>query len=86
MHYKRVLKLHFINGFSSRAISESTKDGETTINEFLKRFEESEELTCPLPDEVTNEYIENLLYKKKGNTADDGFYRDFNDEEIHLMS
>ena len=83
MDYKRVLKLHFVNGFSSRAISESTKDGKTTINEFLKRFEESEELTWPLPDEVTNEYIENLLYKKKGNTANDGFYRDFNEEEIH---
>ena len=83
MDYKRVLKLHYINGFSSRAISESTKDGKTTINEFLKRFKECGELTWPLPEEVTNEHIENLLYKKKGNTANDGFYRDFNEEEIH---
>ena len=37
MDYKRVLRLHYVNGFSSRAISESTKDGKTTINEFLKR-------------------------------------------------
>ena len=83
MDYKRVLKLHFVNGFSSRAISESTKDGKTTINEFLKRFKECKELAWPLPEEVTNEYIENLLYKKKGNAANDEFYREFNEEETH---
>lgn len=38
MDYKRVLKLHYVQGLSSRAISESTRDGKTTINEFLKRF------------------------------------------------
>ncbi len=43
MDYKRVLRLHYVNGFNSRAISESTKDGKTKINEFLKRFRESEE-------------------------------------------
>ena len=58
MDYKRVLRLHYVNGFSSRVISESTKDGKTTINEFLKRFRESEVLSWPLSDDVTNEVIE----------------------------
>ena len=44
MDYKRVLILHFTNGMSSREISETTGDGKTTVNEFLKRFRECKEL------------------------------------------
>ena len=44
MDYKRVLILHFTNGMSSREIAEVTGNGKTTINEFLKRFRECEEL------------------------------------------
>ena len=40
MDYKRVLALHFTNGMSSREIAETTGDGKTTINEFLKRFQQ----------------------------------------------
>ena len=83
MDYKRVLRLHYVNGFSSRAISESTKDGKTTINEFLKRFRESEVLSWPLSDDVTNEVIERLLYQKPGNITNDEYYRGFNEEEVH---
>ena len=73
MDYKRVLKLHYVQGLSSRAISESTRDGKTTINEFLKRFRENEVLTWPLSDDVTNEMIERLLYQKPGNNANDEY-------------
>ena len=52
MDYKRVLIFHFTNGMSSREISETTGDGKTTVNEFLKRFRECEELSYPLPEEV----------------------------------
>ena len=83
MDYKRVLRLHYVNGYSSRAIGKQTYDGKSTVAEFLKRFEECEELSWPLSEEVTNEYIENLLYKKKGNTANDDYYRDFDVEEVH---
>ena len=38
MDYKRVLRLHYVQGLSSRAISESTRDGKTTINEFLNAY------------------------------------------------
>jgi len=77
MDYKRVLKLSYENGFSCRGIANSTGDGKTAISDFLKRFKECEELNWPLSEEVTNEYIEALLYKKKGNIANDEFYRSF---------
>ena len=57
MDYNRVLILHYTNGMSSREIAEATGDGKTTINEFLKRFRECEELSYPLSADVTNEFI-----------------------------
>lgn len=67
MDYKRVLLLHFTNGLSSRDIAEATGAGKTTINEFLKRFRDCRELSYLLPEDVTNEFIESLLYQKAGN-------------------
>jgi len=83
MDYKRVLILRFTNGMSSREISEATGDGKTTINEFLKRFGECNELSYPLPEEVTNEFIAGCLYKKAGNLVNSDLYRDFSPEEVH---
>ena len=83
MDYKRVLRLHFVNGYSSRTIGKQTFDGKSTVADFLKRFNECEELSWPIPEEVTNEFIETLLYKKKGNTVNEDFYRDFDLEEVH---
>jgi len=83
MDYKRVLILHFTNGMSSREISETTGDGKTTANEFLKRFRECEELSYPLPEEVTNEFIAGCLYRKAGNLVNSELYRDFDPEEVH---
>lgn len=58
MDYKKVLRLHFVNHLSSCEIAESCGDcGKTSVNEFLKRFSESQELSYPLPADVTNEYI-----------------------------
>ena len=67
MDYKRVLVLHFTNGMSSREIAETTGDGKTTINEFLKRFRDCGVLSYPLPEDVTNEFIAECLYRKAGN-------------------
>ena len=65
MDYKRVLRLHFVNHLSGREIAESCGDcSKTTVNEFLKRFRENPELSYPLPADVTNEYIEGLLYRQ----------------------
>ena len=83
MDYKRVLRLHYENGYNSRAIGKQTFDGKSTVAEFLKRFEACPKLSWPLSEEVTNEYIEDLLYKKKGNTSQDDLYRSFDEEEVH---
>ena len=83
MNYKRVLILHFTNGMSSRDIAKITGVGKTTINEFLKRFNESEELSYPLSEDVTNEFIEGCLYKKAGNPCNSELYREFDPEETH---
>ena len=66
MDYKKVLKLHLVNHLSCREIAESCGDcNKTTVNELLKRFRENPELSYPLPEDVTNEYIEGLLYKSQ---------------------
>ena len=84
MDYKRVLRLHFVNHLSGREIAESCGDcSKTTVNEFLKRFRECPELTYPLSEDVTNEYIAGLLYKKSGIAADQLLYRDFNKEAVY---
>lgn len=84
MDYKKVLRLHFVNRLSIREIAESCGDCEkTSVGEFLKRFRECPELSYPLPKDVTNEYIEKLLYKKPGVTADQLLYRDFDAEAVY---
>ena len=75
MDYKKVLRLRFVNRLSCREIAESCGDcGKTSVNEFLKRFDACPELTYPLSEDVTNEYIEGLLYKKSGVPADKLLY------------
>ena len=86
MDYKRVLRLHFVNHLSGREIAESCGDcSKTTVNEFLKRFRENPELSYPLPADVTNEYIESILYKKPGVSANQLLYRDFNKEAVYKV-
>ena len=82
MDYKKVLRLHYVNHLSSRDIAESSCCGKTTVNEFLKRFRECGELSYPLPEDVTNEYIESLLYRKPG-VSDNQLYRSFDEEAVY---
>lgn len=83
MDYKKVLRLHYVNKLSSREIAATSGCGKTTVNEFLKRFRECQELTYPLSEDITNEFIESLLYKKPGPSTDDLLYRDFDKEVVH---
>lgn len=84
MDHKRVLRLHYVNNLSDREIIEGCGDcGKSAVNEFLKRFRECEELSYTLKEEVTNEYIESLLYKKSGASANQQLYRNFDKEAIH---
>ena len=63
MDYKQVLALHFTNGMSSKEIAETTGDGKATINELLKRFQQCGVQKYPLPEDVTHEFIRELLYR-----------------------
>jgi len=54
MDYKKKLRLHYVNKLSGREIAAVSGCSKTTVNEFLKRFRESEELTYPLPENITN--------------------------------
>lgn len=84
MDYKKVLRLHYVNNLSGREIAESCGDcGKSAVNEFLRRFRECPELSYPLKEDVTNEYIESLLYKKSGVAADQQLYRDFDKEAVY---
>ena len=85
MDYRKVLMLHYTNGMSSREISQTTGDGKTTVNEFLKRFRECEGLSYPLSSEVTNESLHELLYQKTGVSSDPDLYRDFDPEEVQRL-
>ena len=71
MDYKKVLRLHYVNNLSGREIADSCGDcSKSSVNEFLRRFRECQELSYPLKEDVTNEYIESLLYKKSGVSVD----------------
>lgn len=83
MDYKKVLKLHHINKFSSREIARSCDCSKTTVNDFLRRFRDCSELSYPLPPDMTNEALEKLLYKKAGNQANNDLYRDFDKEAVY---
>ena len=71
MDYKKVLRLHYVNGLSSRAIAESCGCGKTTVVRFLKRFSECGKLSYPLSEDVTNEFIESQLYRKPGSSPEE---------------
>lgn len=83
MDYKRVLALHFTNGMSSREIADTVGAGKTTVNDFLKRFRDCEELSYPLSEDTTNEFIAKVLYKSAGKLADSAVFRDYDIEEVH---
>ena len=84
MDYKKVLRLHFVNRLSIREIADSCGDcRKSAVGEFLKRFRECHELSYPLPNDVTNEYIESILYKKPGLSAEQLLYRDFEEEAVY---
>lgn len=84
MDYKKVMRLHYVNNLSSREIAASCGDcSKSAVNEFLKRFRGCPVLKHPLPADVTNEYIESLLYRKPGVSADNTLYRDFDKEAVY---
>lgn len=62
-------------------IAQTTEDGKTTVNEFLKRFRKCEELSYLLSKDVTNEFIADRLYHKASKSVEAELYWDFDPEE-----
>ena len=84
MDYNRVLRLHFMKSSQwPRDRRELRRLQQNNSQRVPKRFRENPELSYPLPTDVTNEYIEGLLYKKPGASADQLLYRDFNKEAVY---
>lgn len=85
LDYKRILGLRYGSNLSGREIAKSCGYSKSAVNEFLKRFKEDGQLKLPLGPDVTNENIEELLYKKRGvkDKAIEELYRQPAYEEIH---
>ena len=66
--YIKVLDLIYRQNLGSRAAGAAVGKSKTTINDFIRRFEECDRhlLSYPLDKSITNEKIEELLYKPKG--------------------
>ena len=83
MDYKKVLRLHYVNHLSGKEISLCCGDcSKSSVNEFLKRFRECEELSYPLKENVTNELIQQILYHKPGANSIDSQFKEINMEEV----
>ena len=83
MDYKRVLKLHYVDRLGSREIAKMCQCGKSTVNEFLTRFNAHPELSYPLSEDITNEFIEQTLYSKRKNQIGEELYRAFDEESVH---
>lgn len=83
MDYKKVLRLHNVDKLSSREIARICNCGKTSVNDFIARFNAHPELSYPLPEDVTNEFIEQMLYRKPGNQVNEDLYRSFSEEAVY---
>ena len=67
-HLREILRLRNQFGLSPRKIGQSCGVGRTTVQEYLKRFEESG-LTWPLPPELNDDELDNRLFPSKNNVS-----------------
>ena len=76
--YRKILFLSYEKGMGSRDIAKAVGCGKSAVNEFLDRFERCDRnlLSYPLPQDVTNERIRELLYRKRGDRLKSMHYRE----------
>jgi transposase len=63
IHYRRILELHD-EGISFRSIAASTGNSRQKVTEIIQ-LAEKKGLSCPLEDEMTNQWIEDFLFPEK---------------------
>ena len=83
LDYIQILRLRYGKDLSGREIAETQGCGKTAINDFLKRFRESDEFTYPLAENITNELINEKLYKRRGGGSSQKNYREIDSEIIY---
>lgn len=66
---REVLRLHYSCGLSNKKISQSLRCSRTVIANYLKRAQAAE-VTWPLPDDMDDDHLETLLFKKIAATAE----------------
>lgn len=83
LDYIKILRFHYVKKLSGREIAETQGCGKTAINDFLKKFRESAEFSYPLASTVTNELINQTLYKPRGGSAFSKQYREIDCTAIY---
>jgi predicted DNA-binding protein YlxM (UPF0122 family) len=83
LDYIRIVRLSYGKKLSGREIAETQGCGKTAINDFLRRFRESGEFSYPLAPTVTNELINQQLYKSQGGKLFNKQFREFDCKEIY---
>ena len=62
LDYKDIIVKHFKLGMTGAEIARQTNASKSGVNGFLKAFNESERISFPLPDGITNYAIHELVY------------------------
>ncbi len=77
------LYLSYGKKLSGREIAATLGCGKTAVNDFLRKFRDCEEFSYPLAPTVTNELINQQLYKSRGGKSFNKQFREFDCEVIH---
>lgn len=64
LDYKSIIIKHYALNLSGSQIARDLGCSKSGVNDFLKRFEESEAINFPLPEGITNYGIAELVYSK----------------------
>ena len=62
LDYKDIINKYFLLQLSGAEIARQTGASKSGINDFLKAFKESDRITYPLPEGITNYGIHELVY------------------------
>ena len=62
LNYKDIVTKHYALGMSGAEIARNQGCSKSGVNDFLKKFSQCEELSFPLPEEITNIGIARIVY------------------------
>lgn len=62
LDYKSIIIKHYVLNMSGRSIAKEMGISKSGVNDFLKAFDASDKISYPLPPDITNEGIYELVY------------------------